>query len=186
MKPASYGWNATRVGLTLSFFDPLPSWPSLFVPQQYASPALVRLHACTMPAEMDLKTNPRDPKTGAGTFGGRSVSVATTASTPHPQQCGAPSRVMPQLKVFPAEIDPNVSPPATGTATGLEAFEPFPSSPYSFVPQQYPLPFMVTPQACPSPVLMEANLSPPETGTGIGLSFSELLPSRPRVFVPQQ
>jgi len=139
-----------------------------------------------MPAEMDLKTNPRDPKTGAGTFGGGPSPLHNRIDAP-PQQCGAPSRVMPQLKVFPAEIDPErQSSCDRHSKQGSKRLNRFRVLHTRFVPQQYPLPFMVTPQACPSPVLMEANLSPPETGTGIGLSFSELLPSRPRVFVPQQ
>ena len=78
---------------------------------------------------MDLRTRSFDPKTGAGTLVGASVSLAVTASLPHPQQYGAPARVRPQLNVFPAEIKAKVNPAATGAGTRLDESELSPSWP---------------------------------------------------------
>src|SRR5262249_1947073 len=96
----------------------------------------VNAQACTMPAETDFMTSPLEPKTGAGTFAGISISVATTASAPPPQQCGGPPCVTAPLKVLPADGDLKGNPPATGTGTELETFDPFPSCPWSLRPQQ--------------------------------------------------
>src|ERR1700756_3026185 len=118
-----HGSGATRTGRTLSSVEVLPNWPYLLDPQQYTSLAAVKPHAYPRPVPIDLNCSPRDPKTGAGSLGAMSDSVATTVSLPHPQQYGAPSCAMPQLNVLPAEISLYISPPATDTGTELDAVE---------------------------------------------------------------
>jgi len=117
--------------------------PCYFSPTVRVRPALV---SCThAPCRRDGfgKQIPEIQKQGLEHIGGGPSPLATTASTPHPQQCGAPSRVMPQLKSLSGRklIRTSVL-LRQAQQQGSKRVEPFPSSPYSFVPQQYPLPFM--------------------------------------------
>jgi hypothetical protein len=93
---------------------------------------------------------------------------------------------MPQVVADPAFIEPNVSPPETGTGTGELSIESFPRIPSSPLPQQKASPSVVIPQVCANPELTDSKDKSPDTAVGIMLFSEEPFPSLPYLPRPQQ
>jgi hypothetical protein len=80
--------------MELGVVVPVPNWPELFPPQQYAEPPGVTPQVCSLPALTVENVWP--PTTGTGN--GRSVVDPSPIwpAYPEPQQYAAPPNAMPQ------------------------------------------------------------------------------------------
>jgi hypothetical protein len=190
---------ATATETVLEVVEPVPSWPKTLLPQQYAAPAVVTPHVCSLVKRVALPmcwprgATPRasvekvsPPATATGT---ELELVEPSPSWPelfNPQQYAAPVLASPHVCSPEALSAENVTPPVTATGTELELVEPSPSWPALFDPQQYATPLVARPHVCSPEALRAENVIPPATATGTVLEVVEPSPSRPEPFDPQQ
>jgi hypothetical protein len=113
-----YGGPATLTGTAVFIVVPLPSWPELLSPQQYAVSPVVTPQLWLVPALTVAKMKP--PKTATGTALFIVVPLPSWPELLSPQQYAVPPVVTPQLWLPPALTGKNSSPPAT--VAGIELF----------------------------------------------------------------
>src|SRR3990172_2882849 len=128
----------TATGRLEPWFEPLPSSPNMFLPQQRIVPFEISAHVWVLPAEMDSASV--TPETATGVSEPVVFPLPSWPLAFAPQHATVPSERRAQVCCPPEEIRVAVETPATATGKSLFAPVPSPSCPLELSPQHSTVP----------------------------------------------